>query len=301
VLRGYEADMRIYVLSDLGAMRLSEVRRRDLQAIADRLLGQGLSPSKVRNVVMPIRALYRHALERDEVDTSPTANLRLPSELGRRDRVADVNEAETLFAALPEADQPLWATAFYAGLRLGELQALRWSSVDLDAGRIRVERSWDVKAGEIEPKSAKGTRTVPVVGALRGYLEAQRERTGRDGRDLVFGATADRPFTPSHMRRRAGRAWDAENARRVDRNLDPLVPIGLHECRHSCVTFMHEAGLSLEEIGDLVGHGSTYMSDRYRHLRDDRRDQLAARLDEYQALAFTGGRIRQLAEEELGH
>jgi hypothetical protein len=34
------------------------------------------------------------------------------------------------------------------------------------------------------------------------------------------------------------------------------------------VTMMHEAGLSLEQIGDYVGHSSTYMTDRYRHLLD---------------------------------
>jgi hypothetical protein len=34
------------------------------------------------------------------------------------------------------------------------------------------------------------------------------------------------------------------------------------------VTLMFEAGLSLEEIGDYVGHNSAYMTDRYRHLRE---------------------------------
>lgn len=39
--------------------------------------------------------------------------------------------------ALPDRDRPLWATAFYGDLRRGELQALRWEDVDLDAGVIR--------------------------------------------------------------------------------------------------------------------------------------------------------------------
>jgi integrase len=43
-------------------------------------------------------------------------------------------------------------------------------------------------------------------------------------------------------------------------------PIGLHECRHTYVSLMHAAGLSLERIGDYVGHSSAYMTDRYRHL-----------------------------------
>jgi hypothetical protein len=50
-----------------------------------------------------------------------------------------------------------------------------------------------------------------------------------------------------------------------------LVPIGLHECRHTFVSLMHAAGRSLEEIGDYVGHTSTYMTGQYRHLLDGAR------------------------------
>jgi integrase len=57
----------------------------------------------------------------------------------------------------------------YAGLRLGDLQALRVGDVDLDtldAGLIGVERSWDVKAGVVEPTSRSGRRRVPIAGEL---------------------------------------------------------------------------------------------------------------------------------------
>jgi len=59
---------------------------------------------------------------------------------------------------------------------------------------------------------------------------------------------------------------------------------------------MHEAGVSLEEIGDLVGHSSTYMTDRYRHLRDERRHEAARKLDAYLALADSQTRIEQVSQ-----
>src|SRR5438034_1799935 len=86
VLRGYEADLRRYVLPELGAHQLAQIRRADLQALVDRFVGAGHSASKVQNVVMPIRVLCRHALERDELLVNPTTNLRLPAATGRRER-----------------------------------------------------------------------------------------------------------------------------------------------------------------------------------------------------------------------
>ncbi len=51
---------------------------------------------------------------------------------------------------------------------------------------------------------------------------------------------------------------------------------------------MHAAGNSLEEIGDYVGHLSSYMTDRNRHLIDGQRDEAAARLDALLAGAHSG-------------
>lgn len=73
---------------------------------------------------------------------------------------------------------PLWAIALYAGLRRGELWALRWEDVDFDAGVIHVRRSWDVHEGEIEPKSGAGVRRVPIATVLRTFLLEQKLRNG---------------------------------------------------------------------------------------------------------------------------
>ena len=117
-------------------------------------------------------------------------------------------------------DRVLWATAFYAGLRRGELQALRWVDVDLAGGVLRVESSWDVKAGVIDPKVNRGRRKVPIAAILRDYLVQHRIAAG-DG--LVFGRADGTPFATSTISKRASEAW---RAARLD-------PITLHECRHT--------------------------------------------------------------------
>ena len=270
-LRTHEHDLNTYVLDDLGAVRLANLRRRDVQALVDRLVADGLSGSTVRNAIMPLRVICRHALERDEIAVNPTVNLRLPEAARRRERVATPDEAARLIAALPAGDQAVWATAMYAGLRRGELRALRWSDLDVELRVIHVTRSWDPEVGVVDPKSKKGVRTVPVAAALRLHLLEHKARTGRRGDELVFGRTPTEPFTPTNLRARAVKAWKKAK----------LAPITLHECRHTFVTMMFEAGVSLERVGDYAGHGSTYMTDRYRHLLDGHEQQAAEALDAF--------------------
>jgi site-specific recombinase XerC len=225
---------------------------------------------------MPVRVLCRHAIERDELLLNPTTNLRLPVANGRRERVASPQEAAELIAALPEEDWALWSTACYAGLRRGELRGLRWDDVDLERNVISVQRGWDEHEGEIEPESSKGRRTVPIAEPLRLVLLEHKARTGRRGSDFVFGRTASLPFTPTHVRKRALRAWAAAAVGAFLRSEgSSLEPIGLRDLRHSYVSLMHDAGFSLERVGDYIGHSSAYMTDRYRHLLDGHETEAA--------------------------
>ena len=117
--------------------------------------------------MIPLRAIFAREIQRDRVKVNPTAGLVLPRGEKARDRIAGPAEAAALLAALPEGDRATWGAAMYAGLRRGELMALRVNRIDLDANVIRVERVWDMKAGEIATKNWKD-RNVPITAPLRG-------------------------------------------------------------------------------------------------------------------------------------
>ena len=280
-LRGYQQVMAKRVLPDLGGVRLSEVTRLDLQDLAEQWLSQGLDPSTVRATLVPARALYRRALSRGDVALNPTSGLELPAARGRRDRIATPEEATALIAAAPENDRALWATAFYAGLRRGELMALRWEDIDLSAGWIRVERSWDVRAGLIEPKSRAGKRTVPIATVLREHFAAHALRTGRRT-GLAFSLRSDRPFDPDSLNQRARKTWKQMNTERAERKLERIPSIGLHECRHTFASLMIAAGVNAKALSTYMGHASiTITLDRYGHLRPGNENEAAELLDAY--------------------
>ena len=138
VIRGYEQALRDYVLPELGGIKLTELRRAEVQAFVDRAVERGASASTVRNTLMPLRVICRRALVRGTLHGNPTQGLEIPAYRGRRERIVSPVETAALVAALPEPDSAIWATAIYAGLRRGELQALRWEDVDLARRLIRV-------------------------------------------------------------------------------------------------------------------------------------------------------------------
>lgn len=267
-LRGYERGWK-RVDPELGAHRLDSIRRADLQALIDRWGHEGASPATIRNRIDPVRTLYRRAMQRDQVTVNPTVNLELPRVSNDRDRFATREEAAALLAALPETERPLWATAFYGGLRRGELRGLTWKHVDLPGGLIRVQRGWDDEEGDQDVKSRASRRRVPIIPALHALLEAHRKTTARNGDDLVFGRSAAEPFIPSTVRNRALAAWKRENERRLeaDPTAETLEPIGLHECRHTFASLMIAAGANAKALSVVMGHetiGITF--DRYGKL-----------------------------------
>ncbi len=171
-VRAYRQALDHRTLPRLGSKRLTAISHTTLQDFADQLSAQGLSASSVRNTILPFRAIFRRAHRRGEVADQPHLNLALPAVRGSRDRVAAPTELAPLLDALQPDDRAIYATALYAGLRAGELQALQWTDIDLNANLIHVTRNWDRQHGFIAPKSRSGTRRVPITPTLRRELLA---------------------------------------------------------------------------------------------------------------------------------
>jgi hypothetical protein len=77
-LRDLRGILRHHVAADLGGMRLADVRRRDAQALVNRLAEDGLSVSRIQSVVSGLRALFGWAIDRGHVELSPATGLLIP-------------------------------------------------------------------------------------------------------------------------------------------------------------------------------------------------------------------------------
>jgi integrase len=269
----YETSLELHVYPQIGAVRLSDLRRRDVQRLVDCLVHRGVVTSTMHNAVTALRVLVRRAIQLEQITVSPCEHLALPGRrTATRRQAIPLTDVERSLAALVPADRALWATAIYAGLRRGEIAALRWEDVDLHQNTIRVRASYDEAHGHFgAPKSEAGVRSIPIVAPLRRHLIEHQLVTGRRT-GLVFGVTEERPFTASAVRRRAVNAW-----RRAG-----LPSHTLHEGRHTFASVAAASGLTLKEITTYVGHAHVSTTlDRYGHVFDGHEAAAARKMDDY--------------------
>lgn len=283
-LRGYRQALEDHVLPALGGRRMNAITTSDLQALVDRWSAEDQSPSTIRNSIKPLQGLYRRARAREGLAVNPTRDLELPAPNPKDVEIVGPEIAAQLLDVLPVEDRALWATALYAGLRYGELRALRWSAVDLAGGSIRVTESWDPKEGAIAPKTKNSQRTTPLPGLLRDYLMEHRIAAGEPTAEaLVFGDKIGKPFQAATIYRRADRAWDAR----------ALGRLRLHQARHTYASFMIAAGVNAKALSSFMGHSSIKVTfDLYGHLMPGTEAEAAALLDTYLIAQLEAGSER---------
>jgi integrase len=279
-IRNYEQVADDHLKPNVGSTRVLDLRRADVGRLVGRLMREGLDASTVRNALMPLRVVYRRAIAADEIAVSPVAGVELPAVEGKRLRIAPPAEAAKLLAALKD-HRAIWATAMYAGLRLGELQALLIEEVDLATGRIHVEANWDrVEQERVPPKSEAGRRRVPIPAVLRDYLDEYVMSLDRES-GFIFGRDAETPFAQETLRGRAARAWKAAK-------LNGLTP---HDCRHSYASLMIAAGVNAKALSTYMGHANISITlDRYSHLMPGNEEEAGQLLDDYLDRANTKAR-----------
>jgi integrase len=289
-LRGYRQALDTYLLPILGGRKMNTVTTADLQELVDRWQGEGQSASTIRNSIKPLQALYRRARSREGLPINPTHDLELPAPAPKEVEIIAPEIAAQMLATAPEQDRALWATALYAGLRYGELRALRWGAVDLAAGTIRVRESWDAKEGSIAPKTRTSQRTTPMPGVLRDHLMDRRLAAEDPGDDaLVFGTAPARPFHANVVYRRADNAWKKAGLRQLR----------LHQARHTYASFMIAAGVNAKALSSFMGHSSIKVTfDLYGHLMPGTEAEAASLLDRYLGTQVSSGaRIARFAQE----
>jgi integrase len=247
----------------LSAMKVDEIRRRDILAFRERLVAKKGRSRTSQQVMKALRVIMKEALFRELTEIDAFAGV---SQLAYEGKERGVLAPEALKKLLVRSafDDELFylatMTAALTGMRAGEVRALQWQDILKD--RIIVQRSFPGNSTVATlPKWGK-IRTVPYPSRLSELLEPRR-----GGVDEWVFLRDDGPI--GYIR--WGKAF-REACKRKE-----ITGISLHSLRHSLNTILRGEGISDEKLRGSFGWGDSQIQDRYTHRENyDYSDQATA-------------------------
>ena len=272
-----------HVRRHFGNRQLQKLRPADLAALYAALSRSGLAPRTISHVHSVVFQGLRQAKVWGVVRDNVAETVKPPPVPDQELPILQPNRARELLDALGGHPLRLIASlALATGMRRNEILALRWSDLDLDAGRLRVEVSLEeTRAHGVRikgPKTRNGRRTISlpahVIAELRAHWRTQQEQRlaigmGKAPSDSQVLATFDgKPQSPNAITKGWPRAMAAVGMRGVT----------LHSLRHTHASMLIASGMDVLTISRRLGHGSPTITLRvYGHLihgADDRAAQI---------------------------
>lgn len=261
----------------LGKKKLDAISDEDVQAIKRKL--SHCKPKTVNNALSVLSKMLRVAMKWKIIHLVPCSfdlfkvNNVLPKfyefdEYARLVEAAAKIDARTQIVVLLGGD---------AGLRRGEMLALRWTDIDFRRGQLVIEQAvWEGKERNEEgasrqrfvdtPKSGRG-RIVPMTKALAEALRRFRHLRG----DLVLYADNGKPATAIQLK-----DWLEAAQKRAG---FAKATGGLHILRHTFCSHLAMRGAPAKAIQELAGHSDLTTTMRYMHLSPAARENAIRLVD----------------------
>jgi integrase len=238
--RSWKADdnlLRRRVLPQWRHRAIADITRADVRQLVEGIAEAG-APIVANRVAALLSKLFAFALDRDLVPASPAVRIPRPGQETQRDRVLTEDELRAIWASFEALDGPM--AAFFK-LRLltaqrgGEVSAMRWQDVDLEAGW------WTIPASGSKNKLA---HRVPLNPSALAVLRSLKPTNPDDVSEYVLGAKARRAGAGARGKRQqseAAQTFTVENFRG-------------HDLRRTAASIMASGGIQRLTISKILNH-----------------------------------------------
>ena len=272
--RRYADLVRLHINSRIGGVRLLRLTACDVQGIFAAMEEKGLSPRTRQFVFDVVNMALDQAVKLGLIIHNACDQLTRPKVPKCEMQTLDAAQAAAFLRAA-ETDR-LWAMyvlAVTVGMRQGELFALQWSSVNLDASRLSVRHT--LVSGTLgPPKTAKSRRQIELpamaVDALWRHKAAMLAE-GLASSLFVFCNTKGGPLRSQNVLRRS--FFPILEAAELPR-------IRFHDLRHTAATLMLSQGINAKVVSETLGHATVgFTLDSYTHVLPSMGRDAANRMD----------------------
>jgi len=202
----------------------------------------GTMPATVNREVACLKTIFNKAIEDGKLDRNPTRGVKFLKEENVRERVLSSEEFERYKGRCPRWYLPIAMTAYYTGMRKGEIVNLSLPRLDLKEGFIRLKME-DTKTGQ--------GRVIPINPELKRALKQSLKV-----RPLNFDRVCHKdgePITPEHIR------WAHQSVCK-DAGINDFT---FHDFRHTAINNWRRDGHDYFKIMAASGHWTTAVFKRY--------------------------------------
>lgn len=287
----YAEIIRKHLIEAFGRQPLAKLHPLQIQAYYSDALKTGRRDGK--GGLSALTVLHHHRVLKDAlkqavhwrlIAISPADAVQPPRPSEREMTVLDEKQTAALLSGAETS--PLYVPILLAattGMRRGEILALRWKDVDLDAGTVAVCQSLEqTKEGGLrfkQPKTKRGRRVVALpslaVHALRSHKVQQaklRLQLGAvyEGHDLVCAQPDGNLLAPGAL---------TAGFKRLVTKLK-LPPVRFHDLRHTHASQLLRQGVHPKVVSERLGHATIGITlDTYSHVMPGMQKEAAKRID----------------------
>lgn len=271
----YESQLRLHVLPSLGRHRL--------EAITTGLIATWNSDMKSKGSTVAaqsyrlLRTLLNHAKSEGLLIANPCTLRNAGNPKVKREEVMpEVWEIEKIIENTPERYQALVSILAWGGLRIGEALALTRDSFNPKTGVLHIgARVYRISGGRIDldtPKSERSIRDIVLPNSVRIELIEHLKRSVKsEPQALIFEANKGGYLSASTFR-------EIFIAARERAEVRPEIYV--HSLRAFAATTATQSGATTREVMDVLGHTSPEVAMRYQRSTDERKRNLADKLEQ---------------------
>lgn len=248
---GYETQLGKWINPRWKDLELHQISKLNVYAMVFEEVDPKLSPWTRKTLLKMIRRIFEMAVDEGILDRNPSAGIQV--KVPEIEQKVLTNTEVTIFLkeakSLNHRFYPIWALALITGMRSGELFALKWTDIDLEARTIAVTKQWTNKNG-ISPTKTQRSRVVPVSEDLAKFITELWLKYGAERESVL-------PQLPE---------WENGEQARITREFCASVSITevkFHDLRATFITNLLARGESLARVMAIVGHSQIKTTNGY--------------------------------------
>lgn len=234
-----------------GESPLGEIDFRAAQRFVAELAATELAPRTVRKAAGLLSQSLEIAVRAGLIDRNPASKLALPQVPHKDPTFLTPEEVRRVADAIDPRYATFVLVGAYAGLRHGELAALRAGRIDIARSTIEVAETRTIGRDGTPafgpPKSRAGIRIVPVPRFVMDAVAADIDKERLEPGDLVWTTACGSPLAEANFR---ARVWKPATA------AAGLEGLRIHDLRHTCIALWSRSFASPRAAAKWAGHAN---------------------------------------------